>query len=64
MKDFIFLFSFAVSALVNFNVLAENLPTQPYLEQQEQQSFNEAAELLSQSSELGPNFAFPVSGVC
>jgi hypothetical protein len=42
MKDFIFSFSFAVSALVSFNVLAENLSTQPYLEQQEQQSFSDA----------------------
>lgn len=42
MKDFIFSFSFAVSALVSFNVLAENLSTQPYIEQQEQQSFSDA----------------------
>jgi hypothetical protein len=41
MKDFIFSFSFAVSALISLNVLAENLPTQPYLEQQEQQEQRE-----------------------
>jgi hypothetical protein len=42
MKNFIFSFSFAVSALVSFNVLAENIPTQPYLMQHEQQSFSDA----------------------